>query len=80
MSGWRGRVRRVLRVARWEVGRTAGVLDRRTALLAVLALAAVAAAVAGGLAGGVALDRDIYRVGVAQDSPYREPVAAGDNT
>jgi ABC-type Na+ efflux pump permease subunit len=76
VSGWRERAARVLRVARWEIERTAGVLDRTTAALGVLALVVVGGAVAGGLAGGVALDRDIYRVGVAADSPYREPVAA----
>ncbi|MFA1610994.1 PrsW family intramembrane metalloprotease [Halobellus rubicundus] len=63
------------RIARWEVERSAGVLDRRTAILTVVALLLAGTVVgAGVLAGGVALDRDIYRVGVAEDSPYRAPV------
>ncbi|QLG27069.1 ABC transporter permease [Halorarum halophilum] len=68
--------RAVLRIARWEVSRTAGVLDRRTAVLGLVALllaGGVASAAAAG--GGVALDRDIYRVAVPADSPYYEPVA-----
>jgi len=50
-------------------------VDRRTAILGILALLLVGSVLGGGLlAGGVALDRDIYRVGVASDSPYYEPV------
>jgi ABC-type Na+ efflux pump permease subunit len=65
----------IRRIARWEVRRSAGVVDRRTALLGVVAL--VLAGTVGGAAlatGGVALDRDVYRVGVAPDSPYHEVV------
>jgi ABC-type Na+ efflux pump permease subunit len=63
------------RIARWEVSRSVGVLDRRTAALAFVALL-LAGAIGGGAfaLGGVALDRDIYRVGVAPDSPYRDVV------
>nr|WP_221625658.1 PrsW family intramembrane metalloprotease [Halobellus ruber] len=68
-------MRAVLRIARWEVDRSASVVDRRTAALGVVALLVAGGVVAAGAAGGgVALDRDIYRVGVAPDSPYREPV------
>ena len=71
----RDHLRAVLRIARWEVDRSAGVVDRRTAALGVIALLLAGGVVAAGAAGGgVALDRDIYRVGVAPDSPYREPV------
>ncbi|MFB6167368.1 MAG: PrsW family intramembrane metalloprotease [Haloferacaceae archaeon] len=71
----RDRLARTLRIARWEVGRSAGALDRRTVLVATVALVAAGAVVAAGVAGGgVAPDRDIYRVGVAPDSPYRAPV------
>ncbi|RLM53692.1 ABC transporter permease [Halobellus sp. Atlit-31R] len=71
----RERLAAVVRIARWEVERSAGVVDRRTAILGVVALLLAGTIVgAGALAGGVALDRDIYRVGVAPDSPYREPV------
>ena len=71
----RDRIAAVLRIARWEVERSAGIVDRRTAVLGVLALVLAGAILgASAFAGGVALDRDIYRVGVDQDSPYREPV------
>ncbi|WP_144901002.1 ABC transporter permease [Halobellus captivus] len=63
------------RIARWEVSRSAGIVDRRTAILGAFALLLVGAVLGGGLlAGGVALDRDIYRVGVDAESPYHEPV------
>jgi len=67
--------RAVARIARWETTRSAGVVDRQTAILGLVALL-LAGAVAGGAtaAGGVALDRDIYRVGVAADSPYHDVV------
>ena len=71
----RDHLRAVLRIARWEVERSAGVVDRRTAALGLVALLLAGGVVAVGAAGGgVALDRDIYRVGVAPDSPYRAPV------
>ena len=71
----RDHLRAVLRIARWEVERSAGVVDRRTAALGLVALLLAGGVVAAGAAGGgVALDRDIYRVGVAPDSPYRTPV------
>ena len=71
----RERLARTLRIARWEVGRSADTLDRQTVAIALLALLAASAVVAAGVAsGGVAPDRDVYRVGVAPDSPYRTPV------
>jgi ABC-type Na+ efflux pump permease subunit len=71
--------RKLLRVARWEVTKNAGGVDRRTLAVAVgalLLLGVLAPAIAGS---GVAVDRGIYRVGVAADNPYY-PVAAGDDT
>ncbi|MFB6068372.1 MAG: PrsW family intramembrane metalloprotease [Halobacterium sp.] len=72
----RGHAARVLRIARWETFRSAAVVDRRTAILGLVALL-LAGGVAGATAatGGVAVDRGIYRVGVAADSPYYGPVA-----
>jgi predicted nucleic acid-binding protein len=72
----RDHLRAVLRIARWEVERSAGVVDRRTAAVGLLAVLLAGGVVAAGAAagGGAAIDRDIYRVGVAPDSPYREPV------
>ncbi|WP_299333317.1 PrsW family intramembrane metalloprotease [Haloplanus sp.] len=66
--------RSVGRIARWETRRSVGVLDRRTAILGVLALLVAGAVGGAALVGGGALDRDIYRVGVAPDSPYHDVV------
>ncbi|MBV0901165.1 ABC transporter permease [Haloarcula salina] len=75
------RPRTLLRIAKWEVTKNAGGVDRRT--LAVMALALVAmgavAAVAVSGAGGAGMDAGIYRIGVDDDSPYRD-VAADDPT
>ncbi len=73
------RLRKLLRIARWEVTKNVGGVDRRTVLVAVGAVAllgAVAPIVAAG--GGVSLDDGIYRVGVTQSSPYYEVVATDD--
>ncbi|MFC7187006.1 ABC transporter permease [Halorubrum yunnanense] len=71
------RLRRVLRVARWEVARAGGGVDRRT-LAAALALLLVAGGVLGGGlavgAVGLDVDRDVYRVAVDGDSPYADAV------
>ncbi|SHH63377.1 ABC transporter permease [Halobaculum gomorrense] len=67
--------RKLLRVARWEVSRTVGTVDRKTAVLGAVALLLTLGVAAGGLlAGGVALDEDIYAVAVSSDSPYHESV------
>ncbi|USZ68710.1 ABC transporter permease subunit [Halorussus salilacus] len=67
---------KTLRIARWEVSRNAGQLDRRT-LAAVGVVLVLMAALAPMVASeGVALDDGIYRVGVADDSPYHGPVVA----
>jgi len=75
------RPRTLLRIAKWEVTKNAGGVDRRT--LAVMALALVAmgavAAVAVSGGGGAGMDAGIYRIGVDDDSPYRD-VAADDPT
>ncbi|AZH25709.1 ABC transporter permease family protein [Haloplanus aerogenes] len=71
----RSGLRSVARIARWETSRSAGVVDRQTAILGLVAL--LLAGAVGGAAmatGGVALDRDVYRIGVADDSPYYEVV------
>ena len=71
----RDALRAVARIARWETSRSAGVVDRQTAVLGLVALL-LAGAVGGAamVTGGVALDRDVYRIGVADDSPYHEVV------
>jgi len=68
-------VRSVARIARWEAGRSVGVIDRRTAILGLVAL--LLAGAVGGAAmatGGVALDRDVYRIGIDDDSQYYDVV------
>ena len=71
----RTRLAAVARIARWEVGRSGAALDRRTVGVAAAALLlAGGVAAAGAATGGPAVDRDIYRVGVAEDDPYRPVV------
>jgi ABC-type Na+ efflux pump permease subunit len=67
----------VLRIARWEVARGAGSLDRRTAAIGLVALllaggVGAAAVTTGGAS--LAVDEDIYRVAVPADSPYHAVV------
>jgi len=71
------RLRKLLRIARWEVTKNAGGIDRETVAVgaAVLLLAGL---VAPAVAGGVGLEDGLYRVGVEADGPYYEPVAADD--
>ena len=66
--------RKTLRVARWEFSQSIGSVDRRSVILGVLGLILV---FGGGLAvfgGSVALDDDIYRVGIPADSSYYDAV------
>ena len=67
------RLRRIGRIARWEIGQSTSSYNRRTlavvAVLVVLVGSIGASAVALGVA-SPAPNTDIYRVGVAADSPY----------
>ena len=71
------RLRRIWRIARWEVSLGSLGLDRRTiaagVLLVALAGAIATAGVVGGL-DGLSPTQDIYRVGVDADSPYYDVV------
>jgi ABC-type Na+ efflux pump permease subunit len=74
------RGKKLLRIARWEVTKNAGGIDRRTllvALAAIVLLALVVPLVASG--GGVGLEDGLYRVASDEDSPYHE-VVEGDDT
>jgi len=76
----RRRLRKIVRIARWEVAHSVGTVDRRTALLGLLAVVvALGAGGATAATGGVALDADLYRVAVDEESPYHEPVAAASS-
>ncbi|MBX0323065.1 PrsW family intramembrane metalloprotease [Halomicroarcula sp. F13] len=68
------------RVAKWEVTKNAGGIDRRTLAItavAVVAMGGVAAIAVAGASPG--LNADIYRVGVEESSPYYG-VAAADGS
>ncbi|WP_435178264.1 ABC transporter permease subunit [Halorussus sp. AFM4] len=69
------KLRKTLRIARWEVSKNAGQFDRRTVAVAAVVLLAVGALTPLVASQGVTLDDGIYRVGVSQDSPYYDPVA-----
>lgn len=66
------RVRKVLRIARWEVFRSAGGLDRRTLAFSLVALVLAGAVVPFALGGGIY--DGLYVVGVGDDSPYSDAV------
>jgi ABC-type Na+ efflux pump permease subunit len=66
------RVRKVLRIARWEVFRSAGGLDRRTLAFSLVALVLAGAVVPFALGGGIY--DGLYVVGVDDDSPYSDAV------
>ncbi|MFW6435361.1 MAG: PrsW family intramembrane metalloprotease, partial [Halovenus sp.] len=67
--------RKLLRIARWEVTKNAGGLDRRTVVIVIVAVAGLGlvAPVVG--TGGVGVDDGIYRVAVDEDSQYYDVVA-----
>ncbi len=68
-------LRKLLRVARWEISNTAGTLDRRSVLLGVAALALVGSTAVAGVAGvGTTPNDGLYRVGVTESSPFHTPV------
>jgi ABC-type Na+ efflux pump permease subunit len=68
---------KLLRIARWEVTKNAGGVDRRTIVIAVGAIALfglISPIVVGG--GGPGLDDGLYRVGVDEDSQYHQVATA----
>ncbi|WP_226041402.1 PrsW family intramembrane metalloprotease [Natrinema sp. DC36] len=66
----RGIVSRTARIARWEVARSAGTVDRKTALVLVVMVAAIGTAGFSVADEGLGLEREIYTVGVDEDSRY----------
>jgi ABC-type Na+ efflux pump permease subunit len=66
--------RKLLRIARWEVTKNAGGIDRRTVAIALLALALFGLVVPVVTGGGVGLDDGLYRVSVEESSPYYDVV------
>ncbi|PSQ24650.1 PrsW family intramembrane metalloprotease [Halobacteriales archaeon QS_9_67_15] len=61
-------------MARWEVTKNAGGVDRRTVVIAVLAVLGLGAMAPVAVSQGVSLDQGIYRVGVVPEDPYYDPV------
>ena len=66
--------RKILRIARWEVSRNAGSIDRATIVLVVVGVALGVLVGPAIVSNGVDFDRGIYRVGVDGDSQYRTVV------
>ncbi|MDZ7745624.1 MAG: PrsW family intramembrane metalloprotease [Halobacteriales archaeon] len=73
------RLRKLLRVARWETTKGVNGIDRRVAVLIIATLLVAVAAVPALAATGFALDEGIYRVGVADGHPLHSP-ATNDST
>jgi ABC-type Na+ efflux pump permease subunit len=69
--GPRFRPRVVVRIARWEVLRGTGTLDRRTVGVYLFGAVVLLAALPMAAGSGLALDEGIYRVGATEDTPYR---------
>jgi len=68
--------RKLLRIAKWEVTKNAGGVDKRT--VAIMAVSVVAMLLVAGLAasgGATGLDSGLYRVGVDESSPYYAPAS-----
>jgi len=72
---------KLLRVAKWEVTKNAGGVDKRTIVVMALSLVAMGAVAAIAVSGGTGagMDDGIYRIGVDESSPYYG-VAADDQT
>ncbi|WP_135851267.1 ABC transporter permease subunit [Halorussus salinus] len=68
------KLRKTLRIARWEVSKNVGQLDRRTVAVGLVVLLAVGALTPLVASEGVTLNDGIYRVGVSSDSPYHDVV------
>jgi ABC-type Na+ efflux pump permease subunit len=63
-------LRKLLRIARWEIEKNAGGLDRRTVAVTVAVIVLFGAVSPLIASGGVGLEDGIYRVGVNEDSQY----------
>jgi ABC-type Na+ efflux pump permease subunit len=68
------RPRVVVRIARWELFRGTGTLDRRTIGVYLVGLVVLAGALPMAAGSGLAIDEGIYRVGAPGDTPYRDVV------
>jgi len=76
------RLRRIARIARWELGQTTTSYNRRTLVIAVVIMAVVGGVGGAALTLGVASpapNTDIYRIGVGDDSPYTDVIEASNS-
>ncbi|MFC7072915.1 ABC transporter permease [Halovenus rubra] len=64
------RPRKLLRIARWEVTKNAGGVDRQTVVIALVALALFTLVVPFVMSGETGLDEGLYRVSVDEDSQF----------
>ena len=67
--------RKLLRVARWEVTKNAGGVDKRTIAIAALAIALIGVIAPVVASQGAVLDQGLYRVSISDESPYYDAVA-----
>nr|WP_086009364.1 ABC transporter permease [Natrinema versiforme] len=68
----RGVATRTARIARWEVSRSVGTVDRKTALVLVVMALAISTTGFTAAGDGLGLEREIYVVGVDEDSRYHD--------
>ncbi|TMT86232.1 PrsW family intramembrane metalloprotease [Haloterrigena sp. H1] len=68
----RGSVARTARIARWEIARSVGTVDRKTTLALIVIAVAVGTAGVSVADDGVGLEREIYVVGVDEGSEYHD--------
>ena len=74
----RGVLSRTARVARWEVARSTGTVDRKTVLLLVGMMLVVGVVGFGVADEGLGLEDEIYTVGIDEGNPYYDVAAASD--
>ncbi|TQQ80048.1 ABC transporter permease [Halonotius terrestris] len=71
------RLRRIRRIARWEIAQSTASYNRRTLLIAIVLVGVVGGVAAAALSLGVASpspNTDIYRIGIDDDSPYNQVI------
>ncbi|ELY62031.1 hypothetical protein [Natronolimnohabitans innermongolicus] len=68
----RGVLERTARIARWEVSRSAGTVDRKTVLVVVAILLTVGVVGFAVADDGIGLEDDLYVIAVDEENPYYE--------
>lgn len=65
-------LRKILRIARWEIKQGGGIATKENIVFAVVVLALTSGVLYA--SGGLAAESNIYQVGVSQDSPYHPAI------